>query len=477
MQLSSLIKKIPLISITNFTDCSLDYITHDSRNAGPKSIFVAIIGKRFDGRKFIEECEAKVIILDKEPLYPTTKTILLVPDARRAMALTACALFDFPAKKIKMIGITGTNGKTTSSWMLYHILRNHNKNVGVIGTLGHHINSIPLTTQDGHTTPESSHIQSLLHQMIEKKCDVCLMEVSSIGLDLSRVDGINFNVAVFTNFTQDHLDFHPSMKQYLQAKQRLFTELVNEESVSILNADQELVYNTPIKKGKIWSFGRNSKTNWRLRNINKSLLQTSSTLQYLDKKYSLAIPLVGEHNLENAVVAISAAYAIGVPVEAALLTLSRLPQVAGRVERVETHTKWHAFVDYAHTPDALEKVLLTLKELTKGRLLVIFGCGGDRDSKKRPLMGKIASSIADKIFVTSDNPRTEDPTKIIREIALGIEGPAEYITNRREAIRSVVQQLVPNDVLLVAGKGHETYQIIGENKFHFDDREEILEAL
>ena len=477
MQLSTLLKNISVRSISHFQEIDISHVTHDSRQAKEFSIFVAIRGSCVDGRQFIDTCQSQVIVTDRPPLNPTQKTVLLVENARKAMAEIACELFNHPSRKMNMIGLTGTNGKTTTSWMLYHILRSAGQNVGVIGTLGHHANGLPLQIQDGHTTPESSHLQALLNDMVENDCHSCLMEVSSIGLDLDRVDGIAFNIAAFTNFTQDHLDFHASMEQYFDAKAKLFKELLSEQSTAILNGDHPLISHLSTKATTQWTFGQQPNVDWRLSSIHQSLTTTRCSVHYKNNTYELCLPLVGVHNLENAIVAICSAVALGIPIESALRTLKHLPQVAGRVERVDTNTDWFAFVDYAHTPDALKRVLQTLRLLTSGKLVVVFGCGGDRDAEKRPIMGKIAAALADRVFVTSDNPRKEDPNSIINDIAVGIDGEAIYITDRKQAIHTAIQSLCANDVLLVAGKGHETYQILKEETIHFDDREVILEGI
>ena len=477
MQLSTLLKNISVRSVSCFQEIEISHVTHDSRQAKESSVFVAICGQRFDGRQFIDSCDAQVIVADAPPSSPTTKTLILVDDARRAMAEIACTLFQHPSRKMKLVGLTGTNGKTTTSWMLYHILRSAGQNVGVIGTLGHHVNETSVRTQDGHTTPESSHLQSILHEMVERNCHSCLMEVSSIGLDLARVDGIDFDVAAFTNFTQDHLDFHPSMEQYFQAKARLFNELLPERGTAILNGDHPLISRLSTAASTRWTFGQQSHVDWRLSDVHQSLTTTSCLLHHKNETYALCLPLVGVHNLENAVVAIAAATALEISLETALRSLKQLPQVAGRMERIETNTDWFAFVDYAHTPDALQRVLQTLRTITSGNLVVVFGCGGERDAKKRPLMGKIASDLADRIFVTSDNPRKEDPKRIIDDISVGVHREARYIVDRKTAIHAAIRSLCPKDVLLVAGKGHETYQILKDETIHFDDREVILEGV
>lgn len=444
-----------------------------------------------DARQFIEASSASVILVDAWSEdwsirgAEWNKTIIQVDDARRSMAILANTLAENPSKKMTMIGITGTNGKTTTTWMLSHILiecakqQQAYRSIGTIGTIGPHLDGRPLPNPDGFTTPESPALQRLLQQFVEAKCDVCIMEVSSIGLMMQRVGGIQFDVTAFTNFTQDHLDIHGSMDAYLLEKQKLFVDHVHKDSTSILVVDQPEIANTTVSQGKTVSLStkNNAHVDVWVNNHSFQIDGTRCTVHHPSGTEELYIPLIGRHNIENALVATAIACTLGYSLHAIRKAFCSLPQAPGRMERISSPKGWHAFVDYAHTPDALEQSLVALRPLCPGKLWVLFGCGGDRDTSKRPQMGLIAAKHADHIIVTSDNPRTEHPHIIIDDILEGI--PAEcqnrlsVIVDRKEAILRAATVLRQNDVLLIAGKGHETYQIVGTTKHHFDDREEI----
>lgn len=473
-----------------------DHIAIDSRKSTSSSIFVALCGVHLDAREFIATCKASCILVDQwsnewtEKANTWHKTIIKVQNARKDMAIIASALCDYPAQKMKMIGVTGTNGKTTTTWMLSHILmycgrhQNPPVQIGTIGTIGPHINGVPLPNPDGFTTPESPALQRTLQQFATRGCDACIMEVSSIGLMMQRVGNIQFDVAAFTNFTQDHLDIHPSMDAYLQEKRKLFTHHVHAESVSILVADQPETSKTPVSHGHTLrlsttdTFSHGSCDAW-VKNAMFSIEGSTFTFLFPDEDTTqeVYVPLIGKHNIENAIVAVTTAMMLGYTAATIAKAFHSLPQVPGRMERISSAAGWHAFVDYAHTPDALEQSLCSLKQLCTGRLWVLFGCGGDRDRQKRPQMGALAYEHADGVWITSDNPRSESPTQIINDILAGLptkcQKPVQHIVDRRVAIETATQFLNVGDVLLIAGKGHETYQIIDGVKHHFDDCEEI----
>ena len=489
---------IPEHTIIQASDDSIvcDHIAIDSRKSTPSSIFVALCGVHLDARKFIATCKASYILVDQwsnewsEKAKHWPKTIIKVSDARKDMAIIASALSDYPTQKMKMVGVTGTNGKTTTTWMLSHLLMYCGRDqhspvqIGTIGTIGPHINGEGLPNPDGFTTPESPELHRILKHFVDHGCDVCIMEVSSIGLMMQRVGNIQFDVAAFTNFTQDHLDIHQSMDGYLQEKRKLFTHHVHSKSVSILVADQPETSNTPVSKGRVvrlsttHTFSHGPCDAW-VENATFSIEGSTFTFHFPDEETTqeLYVPLIGKHNIENAIVAMSAAMMLGYTSSAIADAFRSLPQVPGRMQRISSPKGWHAFVDYAHTPDALEQSLRSLKHLCTGRLWVLFGCGGDRDRQKRPKMGTIAYDQADGIWITSDNPRSESPTQIIDDISTGLptkcQKPVQHIVDRRVAIERATQFLNVGDVLLIAGKGHETYQIIDGVKHHFDDCEEI----
>ncbi|MEC8425221.1 MAG: UDP-N-acetylmuramoyl-L-alanyl-D-glutamate--2,6-diaminopimelate ligase, partial [Myxococcota bacterium] len=388
--------------------------------------------------------------------------------ARIALARAAAALHGSPGSTLPVIGLTGTNGKTTTAWMLESIARAAAQSAGIIGTTGHRIagRTIPST----HTTPEATVLQALLASAREAGCDLVAMEVSSIGLDLRRVDAIPFRVAAFTSFSQDHLDHHGTMAAYLGAKLRLFTELLAPGGTAVLHDGlpaEVLGLELPGRTKLL--VGRSESADLRLLEAVHGLDGAFARFTWQGAEHSLRMPLVGGHNLENALMAMACALAIGVPLEAALAGLWRLPPVPGRLEPVPGARGFHAFVDYAHTPDALERVLATLRPLTTGRLTVVFGCGGDRDRSKRPLMGIAAERGADRVVLTSDNPRSEDPTLLLRQIQTGMDGPALVEPDRERAIREALMAARPGDVVLIAGKGHEATQTIGDRTLEFHD--------
>ena len=499
---------------------TIDHITLDSRKTTATSLMVALFGQHVDGRQFIANSSAPLILVDQwsnhldQQAKQWNKTIIQVSNARQSMALLASALEQHPSQSMHMVGITGTNGKTTTTWMLSHILQSctqtsrdttkvqtkvqtkaqtrvqvkRQHKIGTIGTIGHRINGVPLAIQDGFTTPESPGLQRVLRTFVEQGCNICIMEVSSIGLMMHRVGGIQFDVTAFTNFTQDHLDIHGSMKDYLLEKRKLFTQHVHSDSTSILVVDQDEIAMTPVTNGRIVKISTQadttcdlwvSKPKYSLEGVDFTLythdnIHPNTTPQ----AHAAYVPLIGKHNVENAIVATSVARSLGYSTTEILNALRSLPQAPGRLERVTSPIGWHAFVDYAHTPDALKNVLETL---CRGRLWVLFGCGGDRDAQKRPEMGRIAVQESDCVIVTSDNPRGENPQTIVQDILNGIPldclKPVHSIVDRKEAIAWATQQLHDEDVLLVAGKGHENYQIIQGIKHPFDDRKEIERAI
>ena len=463
-------------------------VTLDSRHASEHHIFVALAGERFDGRDFIQATKSTTIIVENWEsellnIIRSEQWILQTTNVRQLLAELAVKFNSNPSKSLQMIGITGTNGKTTTTWMLSHILNSTlpDQLVGTIGTIGQRINGVPIPLQNGFTTPESPQMQKCLRHFVDSGCSICIMEVSSIGLMMQRVGGIEFDVAAFTNFTQDHLDIHGSMNQYLSEKQKLFTKHINESSTSVLVTDHDSIKSTSVSKGirQTISTKENSTCSWWVQNPQFSVEKSTFLCHHENNQTLVELPCIGEHNIENAMVSIAIAHALGVPIKSAAASLSKLPQTPGRLQRIIGAHLGYAFVDYAHTPDALEQSMQSLRKLCQGRLWVVFGCGGDRDKGKRPLMGDIAANLADCIVLTSDNPRSEHPSTIIQDIADGI--PKErlkqvtQIVDRKEAIHWCLSNIQSQDILLVAGKGHETVQIIGSNAIDFDDRQVISE--
>jgi len=477
MKLSDILKDIDIIEASANLEIEISDICSDSRKASKGALFVAVTGFETDGHKYIPaavDLGASCVICEHKP--ETDIPFVVVDNSRKALAYASANFYGRPADKMTMIGITGTNGKTTSTYLLKTILESGGAKVGLIGTNQNMIGDRVLDTE--RTTPESNELQLLFKQMHDEGCTHVVMEVSSHALELNRVDGVRFNVGVFTNLTQDHLDFHDTMDKYCMAKSKLFTMC----DVGVLNLDDEacekiigtatcdvFTYSTKSDEADLVA------KNIRLKNDSVSF---EALLPGNIRRIELGIP--GEFTDYNALGVIGAALQLGFELKQIEQALKSASGVKGRVEVVPTGTDYTMIIDYAHTPDALENVLSAVRGFAKGRVVVLFGCGGDRDGKKRPLMGAIAAKMADFVIVTSDNPRTEEPMSIINDILTGMEGtktPYTVIEDRRKAIRWSMDNAQPEDVIVLAGKGHETYQIIGKTKTHLDEREEIAAHL
>ena len=411
-------------------------------------------------------------------------TTIYAPNAREALAKISTAFYGQPASKLKLVGITGTNGKTTTSFLVESILREAGLNPGVVGTINYRYAGKVLPAPN--TTPESLDLQRLLNDMVESGVKAAVMEVSSHALSQERVAGCVFDVAVFTNLTQDHLDYHITMERYFEAKARLFTDFIDEGKTAVINMD-DLKGEDLSKRalGRVIGYGikgRGIETNIYPKDIKLGVEGIEGTLATPSGEIKIKSSLIGEFNLYNILAAAGAGVGLDLTVEVIERGITALKNVPGRLERVDAGQAFAILVDYAHTPDALERVLSTIRGLTDKRIITLFGCGGDRDRGKRPIMGRIAAEYSDIVIVTSDNPRTEEPLKIIEDITSGIVGayghaPLQVIPDRREAITEAIKEAREGDVVLLAGKGHEDYQIIGSQKIHFDDREEAIKAV
>ncbi len=411
----------------------------------------------------------------EEPGLTQRVTHIQVPDSRDALARLAAAFYSNPSKQLRMIGVTGTNGKTTTTYLIKHLLERAGQRTGLIGTVSYEIGERVLPAS--RTTPESLDLQSILAQCVEAGCANVVMEVSSHALELERVDGIGFRVAIFTNLTQDHLDFHRGMKEYFEAKARLFAGLRDGERKSrtaIINVDDAYGQQLIARFGRdlsIVTFGMGARADLRASNFKIEPTGTSYQLGIKGKSFLVRLPLI-------ALAALAAIQALGLDVRAAVLALARAPQVPGRLEAVPARRQFQVFVDYAHTDDALLNVIKTCRDLSPNRLIVVFGCGGNRDKSKRPLMGAAADQNADYSIITSDNPRKEDPAQIIRDIEAGFRTKRfESVLDRREAITRAIQLAQPRDIVLIAGKGHEKYQEFADRTIPFDDIEVAARAL
>lgn len=464
-------------------------IAYDSRQVEPGFLFVAVEGFKTDGHEYINEAikrGASAVVMQREISVPAGTARVLTDNSRLALALISARFFGNPSAKMKMIGITGTNGKTTTSNLVAAVLGASGLKCGLIGTIHNRIGDKILPVK--HTTPESLDLQRLLAGMVDEGAAACVMEVSSHALALHRVDGCEFDTAVFTNFTQDHLDFHENMEDYLSAKLKLFNSLsaaggVKELKCAVINADDDRAADfIRASGGTVYTYGINSPADARAENIMVKAGGVNFTVRGKWGRCPLELKITGLFNVYNALAAFTSTAAMGIPVEVIKGALENIRGVPGRFEHVDSGQDFSVIVDYAHTPDGLENILKTARQLTRARLITVFGCGGDRDRKKRPLMGMIAAGYSDFTIVTSDNPRTEDPLKIIGEVEAGVKQAADkdrytVVPDRREAIRAAVGMARRDDVIVIAGKGHEDYQIIGSEKFPFDDRLEAAAAL
>ncbi len=464
-------------------------LAYDSRKVAPGHLFVAVPGLKVDGREFISEAlsrGASVVVAEGEdPLPGSDVGRLLVPSSREALARLSDAYFGHPSVALTVVGITGTNGKTTTSYLVDALLRETGVLTGLVGTIQYRVGEEWL--QAGQTTPEALELQALLARMAESGVKGVTMEVSSHALALYRVDGIAFDVAVFTNLTQDHLDFHGTLEAYREAKARLFTLLAaspKPHRSAVVNIDDPAGRSMVEGLGlRVVTYGLGPEAEVRPLEFVSDLGGVRMRVETPRGDFNLASPLVGDHNVMNLLAASGVGVVLGVAPSAIARALESVTAVPGRFERVEAGQPFLVVVDYAHTPDALERVLATARKLARGRLSVVFGCGGDRDRTKRPLMGEIAARLADRVWITSDNPRSEDPVAIMRAIEEGVRsaspGPGRHvmIQDRRAAIRDALEQAGPGDVVVIAGKGHEAYQIIGSELLPFDDRDVAREIL
>jgi UDP-N-acetylmuramoyl-L-alanyl-D-glutamate--2,6-diaminopimelate ligase len=457
-------------------------LTADSRRVEAGDCFVAVPGFKQDARRFVPDAVARgarLVVTEGEPLTDLGVAQVLVPSARRALARLASAFYSRPSASLTLVGITGTNGKTTTSYLVDALLRARGLRTGIIGTIQYVVGAE--TRPANQTTPEALEIEAMLAEMRAANVGGVAIEVSSHALALCRVDELQFDVAVFTNLTQDHLDFHGTLEEYRRAKRRLFELLAvspKPRRTAVVNADDpagaEMVRGLDVP---VLAFGLGAGAQVRAIEHTSALDGIRMTVQTPRGQLVLASPLVGEHNVMNLLGAIATGLALGLPPADIAAALGPVSAVPGRFEQVRAGQPFLVVVDYAHTPDALERVLATARKITPGRLGVVFGCGGDRDRTKRPIMGEIAARTADRAWATSDNPRSERPEAIIDEILTGVRrvaGAAERTVtqpDRRLAIEAALGWARAGDTIVIAGKGHETYQIIGGQTLAFDDRE------
>ena len=485
MQLKTLVAVLSPRQIIGPLDRVVESIAYDSRRVQRSGLFVALRGEKNDGHQFIDQAIEKgatVIVTEREVQTPRA-TCLVVENSRSALADLGATFFQQPARRLKLAAVTGTNGKTTTTFLIKHICERAGLRCGLLGTVRYEIADRVLPAV--RTTPESLDVYDLLAQMVNAGCKAAALEVSSHALAQERVRGIEWDVAVFTNLTQDHLDFHGTMENYFEAKAQLFTGLPEQKSktkpTAVINLDDPSgakLVDRLAKKIPIITYGVGARADFRASNYHAEFAGTSYQLDARGKSYLVRVPLIGRFNVANSMAALAAASSMGISLRDAILSLGRSPQVPGRLEAVPAKRQFQVFVDYAHTPDALLNVLKTARELSPRKLIVVFGCGGDRDKQKRPLMARVADENADFSIITSDNPRKEDPDAIIADAEKGFRSDRyEKITDRAQAIARAVELAQPRDIIIIAGKGHEAYQEFADHTIPFDDIQIARRAL
>ena len=488
MKLAVLAQEINAMAVTGQLDIEALDVTHDSRACAPGSIFVAIRGEKIDAHRFIPQAVERGAIAVISELPAGSENVpawIQVGDARAALAHSAAAVHGHPSQRLKLVGVTGTNGKTTTAHLIDSIIRASEGISAMFGTINHRVGNEAAAALN--TTPEASDIQRMLGRAVDAGCRSAVMEVSSHAIELHRADALKFAVAVFTNLTRDHLDYHGTMESYFAAKEKLFNgSLGSQPGASVINVDDE--YGRRLfksAKGDRITYGFGSRTDVGTDDFNVSPRGLAFTASTPAGRVEIVSALVGRPNVYNILAAIATGLALEAGLDHIASGIAECSTVSGRFEQVTLNgshrTPFAVIVDYAHTDDALRNVLQTAREVAgTGRVITVFGCGGDRDRTKRAPMGELAASLSDVAIVTSDNPRTEDPEAIIEDIEAGLKKvarPYVKLTDRREAIFHAIGEAREGDVVLIAGKGHETYQIIGQRRIHFDDHEVAREAM
>lgn len=488
MILSECLQALLIKKMSGNADVKVTGIQLDSRRVQPGDVFVALRGDSSDGHRYINQAVANgavAVVAEEEVMLEIP--LILVPDSRRALAVLSAAMYRYPARELKVIGVTGTNGKTTTTHLIQQLLQFKDRRVGLMGTngmkvAGHTVNSL-------FTTPEANELQRNLRMMRDHQCEYAVMEASSIALDRGRTWGCQFHTAVFTNLTQDHLDVHQSMEKYLEAKGLLFSQLGNQyhphwmnNACAILNQDDEASrYLRRVTAAQVITYGIENPADIRASDIRLTAEGSEFQLHSFKGSVPIRTQLVGKYNVSNLLAAITVVLLEGFSLIEIQQAAQELQGIRGRMERVEHSKPYTVLVDYAHTPDSLEKALATIREFTKGKMICVVGCGGDRDRLKRPIMARISAEHSDISVLTSDNPRSEDPEAILAEMVAGLSSEelerCRVLPSRREAIEQAIQLADPGDVILIAGKGHETYQEIQGVRYPFDDVEVVKEII
>ncbi|MCC8097774.1 MAG: UDP-N-acetylmuramoyl-L-alanyl-D-glutamate--2,6-diaminopimelate ligase [Eubacterium sp.] len=482
MTLTDVLNNIEYKVLSGSLETEVSALTIDSRKAEKNTMYAAIKGFTVDGHKFIPSAvkSGASAVLCEHALdeYDENAAYIQVENTRKALGYCAKNFYGNPSGSMNIIGVTGTNGKTSTTYFLEEILKENNRKAGVIGTVeiragGERLNYKLATS----TTPDTIELNTILRDMKDRGCTDVAMEVSSHGLQLYKVDGVEFNAGIFTNLTQDHLDLHGSMENYLKAKARLFKMC----KVGVMNADDS--YFEKMKAAAdcdIITFGIKNDCDIKAVNIEYMMDRVVFDILYKGKSYNVNFKIPGEFSVYNALGAVGSALCSGVPMETIVEALGNIKGVPGRIQNVAEGRDFNVFVDYAHTPDGVLNIIKSVRAFTKGRVITVFGCGGDRDRTKRPIMGEISAKLSDYSVITSDNPRTEEPMDIIKEIEVGVKPVTdkyEILVSRKDAIYRAIEMAKPGDSVIIAGKGHEDYEIFKDKTIHFDDAEVAREAL
>jgi UDP-N-acetylmuramoyl-L-alanyl-D-glutamate--2,6-diaminopimelate ligase len=480
-KLKILLEVLPSCQFSGEENLIIPKMEYDSRRVSPGDLFVALEGHSDDGHRYIQTAidqGAAGVVAQRGGTF-RAKAQIIVPDTRKALALLSARFYDYPSERLKLVGVTGTNGKTSITYLVRSILQQNQWKVGLIGTIAYWLDEQKINAPN--TTPESLDLQRMFSQMLTRGISAAVMEVSSHALVMHRVDGTIFDVAVFTNLNHEHLDFHKTMDAYREAKGLLFQKIKKNGGMAVINRDDpqwEYFYDLTEKKG--WTYSLNDSKADFYANSYQCTPQGSHMVMITPRgEMTLNTKLIGESNIYNTLAGAAAGLALEIDPLMVKLGLESASVVPGRMENIRAGQAFNLWIDYGHTPHAFEFLLKTARKMTPGKVLFLFGCGGDRDKGKRPLMGKVASSYADRIFLTEDNPRNEDPKEIIDQIMQGIpdKDKVEIIIDRKEGIRKALETAQAGDTLILAGKGHEEYQIIGNQKIHFSDKETALELL
>ena len=483
MKLLDLFRDLPGLEYGAAPELEIHSLAYDSRRAGPGTLFFAIEGEKADGHRFVPQAlsrGAAAVVSERQAPRDLASRWVRVPAIRRALSHAARAFFGHPEQRLRLIGITGTNGKTTTAYLLESILRSSGAGVGLFGTIEYHVAGRILPA--GNTTPESLDLAACFRELVEAGASAAVMEVSSHALAQERVWGVPFRAAVFTNLTRDHLDYHHTMEEYFRAKRRLFEGLgTPPPDVAAINLDDpwgSRLLDLPYPR--LITYGLRPGADMSVKHYTQESAGLVATLTSSRGEIEIESPLIGRSNLMNILAAAAAAEGLEISEDAIREGIGSLDRVPGRFERVDQGQPFLVVVDYAHTDDALRNVLATAREITRGRLIVVFGCGGDRDRTKRPVMGEVAGMLADTVVLTSDNPRSEDPLAIINDALVGVQRtgrPCLLESDRQAAIREALEQAREGDTVVIAGKGHETYQIFSDRTVAFDDREAARRVL